>query len=208
MNTPQDTPHDRRWIQARFANTPIQERYVDADPDHRDLTAAAVLVPLVERCRGMQVILTRRAPHLREHAGQISFPGGRIELADASVAAAALREAEEEIRLRPQSVVLTGQLPRYRTGTGFVVYPVVGFVEPSAELVPDPIEVAEIFEVPLAFVLDPNNYKPLQLISQGRSSTCWAIPYHAHCIWGATAAILRDLYHLLSVQRDSRRAPV
>ena len=208
MNTPEDTPRDRRWIQARFASTPTQERYVDADPDPQDLTAAAVLVPLVERGRGMQVILTRRAAHLREHAGQISFPGGRIERSDTSTAAAALREAEEEIRLRPKSVVVTGELPRYRTGTGFVVYPVVGFVEPTAELVPDPVEVAEIFEIPLAFVLDPNNYKPLQLMSRGRSITCWAIPYHAHYIWGATAAILRDLYHLLIVQRDSRQAPV
>lgn len=208
MDTLQDTPYDRRWIQTCFAGTPIQERYVEVDRDHRDLTAAAVLVPLVERCGGMQVILTRRAPHLREHAGQICFPGGRIEQADASAAAAALREAEEEIRLQPKSVALTGELPRYRTGTGFVVYPVVGFVESSAELVPDPMEVAEIFEVPLAFVLDPDNYKPLQLISRGRRITCWAIPYHAYCIWGATAAILRDLYHLLIVQRGSRRAPV
>src|SRR5690625_4534031 len=105
MNTPQrTTPYDRRWIQARFANTPIQERYVDADPDHRDLTAAAVLVPLVERCRGMQVILTRRAPHLREHAGQVSFPGGRIELSDASAAAAAIREAAVDSRRQLASV--------------------------------------------------------------------------------------------------------
>ena len=208
MNTPpQDMPHDRHWIQARFARAPIQERRVGADPDDGDLIAAAVLVPLVERGQGIQVILTRRAPHLREHAGQISFPGGRIERSDASAAAAALREAEEEIRLRPASVALTGELARYPTGTGFMVHPVVGFVEPTAELVPDPVEVAEIFEVPLAFVLNPNNYKPLQLISRGRRITCWAIPYHTYGIWGATAAILRDLYHLLTVQQDCRRVP-
>ncbi|HET8701692.1 MAG TPA: CoA pyrophosphatase [Nitrococcus sp.] len=208
MDTPREFPHDRRWIQACFASAPIQERYVGMDPGCRDFTAAAVLVPLVERCDGMQVILTRRAPHLREHAGQISFPGGRIECSDASAAAAALREAEEEIRLRPKSVVLIGELPRYWTGTGFVVHPVVGFVEPVVELVPDPVEVTEIFEVPLAFVLDPNNYQSLQLTSQGRRISCWAIPYHAYCIWGATAAILRDLYQLLVVRQGSRRTPV
>ncbi|MCO6442328.1 MAG: CoA pyrophosphatase [Nitrococcus mobilis] len=207
MNAPQDTLHARHWIQARFARAPAEEAHLDAGPEQQDFTAAAVLVPLVERRRGIQVILTRRAAHLREHAGQISFPGGRIEHTDASTAAAALREAEEEIRLPPRSVVLTGALPRYRTGTGFVVYPVVGFAEPSTELVPDPAEVAEIFEVPLAFVLDPNNYHPLELISRGRRMAYWAIPYQAYYIWGATAAILRNLCHLLDVQCDFMRAP-
>ncbi|MDN5872051.1 MAG: CoA pyrophosphatase [Nitrococcus sp.] len=208
MSAPPDTVQDRCWIQGRFANNSIQEPDVDADPDQQDLTAAAVLVPLVQRRRGMQVILTRRAVHLREHAGQISFPGGRIEHSDVSAASAALREAEEEISLRPQSVALMGELPRYRTGTGFVVYPVVGIVEPSAELVADPVEVSEIFEVPLTFVLNPNNYKPLRLTAQGRQISCWAIPYHAYYIWGATAAILRNLYHLLSVQRSPGQVPM
>ena len=200
--------HSRRWIQARFASAQTPREYIDVDPDHRDLTAAAVLVPLVERRQGIHVILTRRASNLREHAGQISFPGGRIERYDVSRAAAALREAEEEIRLPPKAVLLTGELPRDRTGTGFVVYPVVGFAEPSVELVPDPVEVAEIFEVPLAYVLDPNNFQPLVLVSRGRRVPYWAIPYQAHYIWGATAAILRDLYHLLIGQRDSAQAPV
>ncbi len=208
MTAPQDSLYARDWIQARFARATARGAHLGAGSDQQDLTAAAVLVPLVERRRGIQVILTRRAAHLREHAGQISFPGGRIERTDASVAAAALREAEEEIRLPPKSVVLTGDLPRYRTGTGFVVYPVVGFAEPSAELVPDPAEVAEIFEVPLAFVLDPNNYQPLELISQGRRIAYWAIPYQAYYIWGATAAILRNFCHLLGVQCDSTRAPL
>lgn len=203
-----ETPLDRRSIQARFASLPVQECYTDAPYDQQDLIAAAVLVPLVERCQGMQVILTRRAPHLRDHAGQISFPGGRIEQTDASMADAALREAEEEIRLPPGAVELTGRLPPYRTGTGFVVHPIVGFIEPSAELVPDPIEVAEIFEVPLDFVLDPGNYNSLRLRDRGRSHTYWAIPYHGHRIWGVTAAILRELYQLLIAAWDPGRTPV
>ena len=198
----------RRWIEARFARAPTPQQYIDADTDHRDLTAAAVLVPLVERGQGIHVILTRRAAHLREHAGQISFPGGRIEHDDDSCSAAALREAEEEIRLPSQAVLLTGALPRYRTGTGFVVYPVVGFADPSVELVPDPVEVAEIFEIPLAHVLDPGNYQPLTLVLRGRRVNYWALPYQRHYIWGATAAILRDLYHLLRGQCDSVQAPL
>lgn len=208
MDTPQHTSSDCRWIQACFASTPIQERWVGAQPAQENLTAAAVLVPLVERKPGIQVILTRRAAHLRDHAGQISFPGGRIERCDGSIAAAALRETEEEIHLSPKSVALIGELPHYRTGTGFVVYPVVGFVEPSAELVPDPLEVAEVFEIPLAFVIDPNNYQPLQLSYGERKMSYWALPYHAYYIWGATAAILRDLYHRLSAQRESGRVLV
>lgn len=198
----------RRWIESRFARAPTPQQYIDADPVHRDLTAAAVLVPLVERGQGIHVILTRRASHLREHAGQISFPGGRIEHDDASRSAAALREAQEEIRLPPQAVLLTGTLPTYRTGTGFVVYPVVGFADPNVELVPDPVEVAEIFEIPLAYVLESSNYQPLALVSRGRRVTYWAIPYQKHYIWGATAAILRELYHLLLGQCDSVQAPV
>ena len=118
-------------------------------------TPAAVLVGLVDRRDGPALLLTQRTEHLRDHAGQICFPGGRIEPGDESAAAAALREAEEEIGLDPARVGILGNLPAYQTVTGFRIHPVIGWISPPFELRPDPFEVAEAFEVPLHFVLDP-----------------------------------------------------
>jgi len=152
--------------------------------------AAAVLVPLVNRPEGLQVLLTQRSAELPDHAGQISFPGGRVEPADASHAAAALREAAEEIGLPPAQVTLLGQLAEYETVTGFRVTPVVGWVEPPLALKPDPVEVAAIFEVPLAFLLDPaNQQRHFRMLGTIRRDF-WAIPYGERYIWGATAAML------------------
>lgn len=163
-----------------------------------ELIPAAVLVPLIERPDGFHVLLTRRTETLKDHAGQISFPGGRIEPDDASVEAAALREAQEEIALAPERVEILGRLGRYRTGTGFLVYPVVGVLEPPLTLRPDPSEVAEIFEVPLSFFLDPANHRPHVMRHQDREYRLHAMPYGDYYIWGATAGMLLSLYQALT----------
>lgn len=158
---------------------------------------AAVLVPLVERSAGWHIILTRRNENLRDHAGQISFPGGRIEESDGTVEAAALREAHEEVGLAPERVDVLGRLGRYYTGTGFLVYPVVGRVRLPVTLRAEPGEVAEIFEVPLSFFLDPRNHRSHVIESGGRRHDVLAMPYGDYYIWGATAGMLRNLYDAL-----------
>ncbi|NDP42153.1 MAG: CoA pyrophosphatase, partial [Aromatoleum sp.] len=153
-------------------------------------TAAAVLVPLVNRPQGLQVLLTQRSAGLPDHPGQISFPGGRVEPDDATLAAAALREAAEEVGLPPERVSILGQLADYETVTGFRVTPVVGWVEPPFSLVTDPIEVADAFEVPLAFLLDPANQQRHHRMIGTLRRDYWAIPFGERYIWGATAAML------------------
>jgi 8-oxo-dGTP pyrophosphatase MutT (NUDIX family) len=156
-------------------------------------TPAAVLVPLVNRPEGLQVLLTQRSADLPDHPGQISFPGGRVEPDDASLAAAALRESAEEIGLAPERVSILGQLSAYETVTGYRVTPVVGWVEPPIDLAPDPVEVADVFEVPLAFLLEPaNQLRHFRMLGTIRRDY-WAIPYGEHYIWGATAAMLMIL---------------
>ena len=153
-------------------------------------TPAAVLVPLVNRPSGLQVLLTQRTAHLTDHAGQISFPGGRAEEADASLAATALRETEEEVGLPASAVTVLGSLPDYETVTGYRVTPVVGWVEPPFALKPDPFEVADVFEVPLDFMLTPaNQQRHFRMLGETRRDY-WAIPWRDRYIWGATAAML------------------
>lgn len=161
------------------------------------LTPAAVLVPLIERKKGVTVLLTRRTDRLAEHAGQISFPGGRIEARDENAHAAALREAEEEIGLGRRHVRVLGQLEDHATGTGFLVTPVIGMVAPPFELSPDPNEVAEVFEVPLDFVLDPANYGRVTGRRGGRERRFHALPFEDRFIWGFTAQILVRLSQVL-----------
>lgn len=158
---------------------------------------AAVLVPLVSRREGPSVLLTKRTDHLQHHPGQISFPGGRMEKADPSPVETALRETEEEIGLDRSHVELLGALPDYFTGTGFRVTPVVGVVHPPFELRLDAFEVAEAFEVPLTHFLDPANHQRLSRVFEGRTRHFYAMPYHDHYIWGATAGIIMSLYRLL-----------
>jgi 8-oxo-dGTP pyrophosphatase MutT (NUDIX family) len=160
-------------------------------------TPAAVLVGLVERADGPGLLLTQRTEHLRDHAGQICFPGGRIEAADADVTAAALREAEEEIGLDPGRVGVLGALPPYQTITGFRIHPVVGWVTPPFELRPDPYEVAEVFEVPLHFVLDPENHRRQNYRRGSLTRGYYVLPYRGRFIWGATAGILVNLARVL-----------
>jgi len=162
-----------------------------------ELSRAAVLVPIVEREAGLTVLLTQRATHLKHHAGQISFPGGRIEQGDAGPWEAALRESEEEIGLPREHVRLAGYLGDHFVITGFVVTPVVGFVRPGFELRLDVTEVEEAFEVPLAFVLDPANHVPRERHFAGRTFKGYDIPYQGRNIWGATAVMLMSLYRLV-----------
>jgi len=161
------------------------------EPEERALMSAAVLVSLVERSEGYTILLTQRTDHLEHHAGQISFPGGRTEEADASPVETALREAEEEIGLHRRHVAeIVGFLDPYQTVTGFLVTPVVGFVTPPFELALDAFEVAEAFEMPLEFILDPRHHERHSMLYQGQQRQYYVIPYEDRFIWGATAAIL------------------
>lgn len=158
---------------------------------------AAVLVPIILRESGATLLLTQRTVHLRDHAGQISFPGGRCEAGDPTPEATALREAEEEVGLDPAQVEILGRLPEYRTVTGFAITPVVGLVTPPLNLRLDDFEVAEVFEPPLEFLLDHQNYQRHSLEFQGEMREFWAIPWQERYIWGATAGMLVSLHHAL-----------
>jgi 8-oxo-dGTP pyrophosphatase MutT (NUDIX family) len=160
--------------------------------------AAAVLIPLVPHPEGLTVLFTRRTAHLKSHAGQVSFPGGRVEPGDASAEFTALREAEEEIGLSRDQVEILARLPDYRTRTGFRVTPVVALVQPPLELAPDPREVEEVFEVPLAFLLDPTNRQRRTRQFQGISVGFYVFEYEGRVIWGATAGMLVNLYRMLA----------
>lgn len=162
----------------------------DLLPAGLPLRQAAVLVALVERPGGPQVLLTRRTEALRHHAGQIAFPGGRIENSDADPVEAALREAHEEVGLAGALSTPQGYLDPFVTITGFHVFPVVARVRDGFRAVPDPNEVAEAFEVPLQFLLDPGNVHALDVDFQGRQRRILEFRYDGHRIWGATAAML------------------
>jgi len=166
-------------------------------PPEKQPIPAAVLVPLINQPHGVTVMLTQRSPHLYDHAGQISFPGGRVDPGDADRVGTALREAEEETGLPQASVAIIGTLPEFDIQTGFRVTPVVGWIEPPLTLDPDPFEVAEVFEVPLAFLLDPGNHRRHRDEINGRRRNYYSIPYESRNIWGATAGMLYSLYRAL-----------
>ncbi len=163
------------------------------------LSPAGVLIALLQRPAGPTVVLTTRAPHLTAHGGQISLPGGRMEISDVSAATAALREAEEEIGLAAERIEVVGSLGHYDTVTGFRVHPIVGWVaEPPAAWRPDPAEVADIFEVPLAFVLEPANHRRGSYVRRGERRHFFVLPYEKRYIWGATAGILVNFARTLA----------
>ncbi len=165
--------------------------------DPAALKPAAVLVGLVERPEGLSVILTRRSDTLRSHTGQVAFPGGRCDPGETPWAAA-LREAEEEIGLDPSHVALAGLGTPYRTGTGYHVIPVVGFVTPGFTLTANPHEVADIFEPPFGFLMDPANHVQRQgRTPAGDERRFYAITWNDFLIWGATAGMLRALHDRL-----------
>lgn len=190
-------------LRERFANPPkwaaetIEERLLrvrDGNP-----TPASVLMPLVQRENGLTMLLTERTAHLTDHAGQVSLPGGRAEPEDASAIDTALRETEEEIGLARRHIEVLGTLPDHFTGTGYRVTPVVGLVHPPFDLQADPFEVEEIFEVPLAFLMDGMNHqvRSIDLPGAGGRRSFYTMPYDRFFIWGATAAMLRNLFHFM-----------
>lgn len=155
---------------------------------------AAVLVPVVRRKPELTVLLTQRTEHLPSHPGQVAFPGGKIDASDADAVAAALRETEEETGLDRRFVDILGFLDCYQTRTGFRVLPVVAMVETGFELTPEAGEVADIFEVPLRFLMDPANHQQHTRHWQGYERRFYAMPYGERYIWGVTAGMLRNLY--------------
>lgn len=200
MNSPYFQP-DETWLRARFAE-PRNIEPVTVGDGHlwrsdREIRPAAVLVPVVKREKELTVLFTRRTAHLHDHAGQISFPGGRSEPGDAGAAETAMRETREEIGLTAERVEVLGELPQYVTVTGYRVTPVVGLVTPPLDLRPDDFEVAEVFEAPLAFLLDPANHQRNHVLFDGRERYYYAIPYQTHYIWGATAGMLMNLHAYL-----------
>ena len=183
----------------------LAEALTSADPEIAYLTAdsgeiadtpalalAAVLVAITDRAEP-GVILTQRTETLRKHAGQVAFPGGRVDPDDEDAVAAALREAEEEIALPPAQVHIAGTADRYRTGTGYDITPVIGVVPPDLPLVPSEAEVASVFEVPLAFLLDPANMREASAVWQGRERRFHELQWRDRRIWGATAAMIVNL---------------
>lgn len=196
-------------LRERFNHPPAWQPEIAGDDrilTQRDAAPASVLVPLVERGDGLRVLLTRRTEHLRDHAGQISFPGGRCEASDADVIDTALREAEEEVGLARAQVEVIGTLPVYRTITAFEVTPVVALVAPGFSLALDAFEVAEAFEVPLSFLMNPAHHRRHVLVGAGLRRQFLSMPWgttgadggtREYFIWGATAAMLRNLYRFL-----------
>jgi 8-oxo-dGTP pyrophosphatase MutT (NUDIX family) len=169
-------------------------------PEGARATDAAVLVPIINRAEGLQVLLTQRTSHLSDHAGQISFPGGRVEAEDASREDTALRETEEEIGLSRARITVVGRLPLYEIPSGFRITPVVGWVEPPFELALDPFEVACAFEAPLEHFADPARYQRREYRFRGRHRHYMAIPYQGRYIWGATAGMLYSLARMLDAR--------
>ena len=166
-----------------------------------NLRAAAVLVPIIEYAEGPKILLTRRADHLGSHAGQVAFPGGKIEAGE-TPAEAAIREADEEVGLKADFIEVAGYLDAYETGTGFRILPVVSFVRPGFTLTVHDGEVAEVFEVPLSFLMDAKNHERHKATWQGREREYYAMPYQGHYIWGATAGMLKSMYDRIFATPD------
>lgn len=185
------------WLRQRFALPDGGVMDSESRISDKPLIPAAVLVPIVLRRPEMTVLLTQRTAHLRDHAGQVSFPGGRQEESDATPVDTALREAREEVGLESEQIEVLGCLAEFRTSTGFSVTPVVALVTPPLNLKLDDFEVADVFEPPLGFLLDAANYRREQVQYQGALREYWAVPWQERYIWGATAGMLVNLRRFL-----------
>jgi 8-oxo-dGTP pyrophosphatase MutT (NUDIX family) len=188
----------------RFKAPPSWTPELHAEPrfSDRELVDASVLVPLVMRAQGLTVLLTERTTHLSSHSGQVAFPGGKVDPEDRSATDTALREAEEEIGLARHFVEVLGSLPVYTTGSAFIVTPVVALVHADYTMAINPYEVADAFEVPLDFLMDPANHRRHSVEWAGSSREWFSMPYQdskaERFIWGATAGMLRNFYRFLS----------
>ena len=196
----------RAEIAARLASHPPIEQLLTADDLEKQQRnarepsrPAAVLLLVVNHANQPTVLLTQRTTHLADHAGQIAFPGGRCDEGDCTPERTALREAEEEVGLESHRVEILGRLPQYLTSTGFSVTPVVGWAEPPLTYRPDPHEVADVFEVPLAFLLDASNHRYESAFFKGRTRHYWAMPYGERFIWGATAGMLVTFQRIVTL---------
>lgn len=206
MNFSFDEQEFRKRAAARLHAAPGEDhRFSDDDlnpharmiPEGEEPKPAAVLVPLVPRGDGLHLLLTQRQPHLRRHAGQIAFPGGRVDQTDADAVAAALRETEEETGIATSFVEPLGFLDTYLTSTNYRVVPVVAVVRPGFAVSPHEGEVADVFEVPLAFLMNPKHHERHSREYQGRERFYYAMPWQGRYIWGATAGMIRNLYRLM-----------
>jgi len=174
------------------------QHLVACDASGEALIKAAVLLPVVVSTGGLSVLFTRRTARLTHHPGQICFPGGRVEPDDVSPSSAVLREVKEEIGLSSERVEIIGYLPQHCTRTGFSITPVVALVTPPLDLSPNPYEVAEVFEAPLNFLLNPANHQRISVDLNGRKNEFYAVSYGPYFIWGATAGMIRSLSDRLS----------
>ena len=172
-------------------------------PHARPPVAAAVLIALVRRAEGLSILYTERSPELRSHSGQIAFPGGKVDPADADAADAALREANEEVGLNRADARVLGFMPLYYTGTNYLITPVVAVVEPRAPFVPNPGEVRSVFEVPLDYLMSPQNFSTLRLRRGEREHSTWQIEHGGLVIWGITANLTRR-FHDVALAGESR----
>lgn len=202
------SPEFVRSVLGRAIEQPLDlpDELVTSYANSAAMIEAAVLVPVVLRDNGLTVLLTQRTDHLHDHAGQVSFPGGRVEQADESPIATALRETHEETGVTAEHVDVIGRLPRYITGTGYAITPVTGLVRPTFSLSPDEFEVAEVFEVPLSFLTNPASYRLHQArMPDGTVRHYYSVPWDNYFIWGATAAMLRGMYQVLAEAFSSSR---
>jgi 8-oxo-dGTP pyrophosphatase MutT (NUDIX family) len=197
--TPRLSRDDISALLAQPAVSPgARDTHVVALPADAKVMLAAVLIPLIPRDDDIHVLLTQRTPHLKDHPSQISFPGGRVEGGDQDRIETALREAEEEIGLAREHVMVLGSLPDYDMPSGFRISPVIGWIEPPVTLKLDPIEVDSAFEVPLSYLLNPANHQYRRYEFNGRSRDYLAMPYEGRYIWGATAGMLQRLSQQLA----------
>ena len=190
--------NDRARLEAALTQNSTASSDFDLNPDvvlpvGRKLRPAGVLVPVIAGARGAEVLLTKRSSRLKHHPGQIAFPGGKQDDGDTDVIAAALREAEEEVGLPRDHVEILGTLPTHETVTGFLVTPVVGWIETAFDVIPEPGEVAEAFRVPLAHVTDVRQFTVQSRRWRGTRRHYYTVPFGPYYIWGATARILRGL---------------